>query len=227
MPPLRGALAVAGALLALALPASAWASGSCAATRSSYAGIASGEPAFGVAATLEPMHTPLVSDGHVAAWVGVGGPGLGPHGTDEWIQVGVNAMPTLPNTLYYEVARPGQAIEYGELAGNALAGSRHRIAVLEIPRHRDWWDVWVDGQVSAGPFYLPQSDGAWAPLATAESWGGGAGCNRFSYRFDRVSLAAYPGGGWQPMRRAIAFADAGYRVIRRARASFTAVARTL
>jgi hypothetical protein len=183
------------------------------------------QAAFGVAATIETVLPPWVSAGHVAAWVGVGGPGLGPAGANDWIQVGVNALPMLPSTLYYEIAQPDQPIEYGELEGDVLVGARHRIAVLELPRHRNWWEVWVDGQVAAGPFFLPGSDGAWAPLATAESWGAGAVCNRFAYRFDHVSLAAYPGGGWQPMRHSAAFADAGYRVIRRPRASFTAVAR--
>jgi hypothetical protein len=227
MPSVRSALAVAGALFALSLPTSAWAAGSCTATRYSYAGLASLDRSFGVAATLEPLLSPVVSDGHVAAWVGVGGPGFGPHGEDEWVQVGVNSLPYTPDALYYEVARPGQAIEYGELQGSAVAGTRHRVAVLELPRHRGWWQVWVDGSVAAGPFFLTGSDGAWEPLATAESWGAGADCNRFAYRFDHVSLAAYPGGGWRALRRASAFADTGYRVIRRARASFTAVARTL
>ena len=37
------------------------------------------------------LDTPAVagSSSHVAGWVGVGGPGLGPHGEDEWLQVGL------------------------------------------------------------------------------------------------------------------------------------------
>ena len=227
MPSLRGALVVAGALMALVLPTSAWASRSCAPTSYSYAGLTSLQPAFGVAATLEAVLPAWVSDGHVAAWVGVGGPGYGPKGADEWIQVGMNTLPSLPDTIYYEVARPGLPIEYGAVQGDPLVGTRHRVAVLELQRHPNWWEVWVDGRVVAGPFFLPGSDGAWAPLATAESWGAGAACNRFAYRFDRVALATSPGGNWRPMHRASAFADAGYRVIRHSRASFTAVARAV
>ena len=227
MPSLRGALVVAGALFALALPTSAWASGSCAPTSYSYAGVTSLQPAFGIAATLEALFPSWVSDGHVAAWVGVGGAGYGPRGADEWIQVGVNTLPSLPDTIYYEVARPGQSIQYGAVQADPLVGTRHRVAVLELQRHPNWWEVWVDGRVVAGPYFLPQSDGAWAPLATAESWGAGAACNRFAYRFDHVALAASPGGNWRPLHRASAFADAGYRVIRRSRTSFTAVARAL
>ena len=226
MPSVRSALAVAGVLFAFALPTSAWPAGSCTPTSYSYAGLASMQTAFGVAATLEAASPPWVSDGHVAAWVGVGGPGAGPGGKDEWIQVGLNSMPTMPDSLYYEVARPGQPVEYGPLAGDALAGARHRVAVLELARHPDWWEVWVDGRAAAGPFYLPRSEEAFAPIATAESWGAGSACNRFAFRFDGVSLAHRPGGSWRRVGAASPFADAGYRVIRRSRASFTAVART-
>ncbi|HEX3055633.1 MAG TPA: hypothetical protein VHP82_05775, partial [Gaiellaceae bacterium] len=41
----------------------------------------------------------------------------------------------------------------------------------------------------------------WAPIATAESWDGGTSgqCNGFLYRFDTVSIAHAPGGGWRPL----------------------------
>jgi hypothetical protein len=48
---------------------------------------------------------------------------------------------------------------------------------------------------------MPGSHDRWAPIATAESWDGGtsAQCNGFLYRFDTVSIAHTPGGGWQPL----------------------------
>jgi hypothetical protein len=226
MPSVRSALAVAGALIALAAPAAARAGTSCTPTDYSYAGLTALAPAYGVAATLEATAAPWVTDGHVAAWVGVGGPGYGPHGEDEWLQAGMDALPGLPGALYYEVAQPGAPIEYGALADDALVGERHRVAILELERHPGFWQVWVDGRPAAGPFYLPGSDGDWSPLATAESWGAGSACNRFSYRFDGVSLAHRPGGSWHRLHAASAFADRGYRVIRRSRASFTALAQT-
>ena len=39
-------------------------------------------------ATVTMTTGPRVAGGHVAAWVGVGGVGLGPNGTDQWLQVG-------------------------------------------------------------------------------------------------------------------------------------------
>src|SRR5437660_10841897 len=95
MPSVRSALALAGAISALALPTPAWAGGSCTPTSYSYAGLTSLQPAFGVAATLEAASLPLVSAGHVAAWVGVGGVDAGPRGENEWIQVGLHAFPTM------------------------------------------------------------------------------------------------------------------------------------
>src|SRR5829696_2546644 len=52
----------------------------------SYAGVASAGAVGGVAATLELSGAARIRDGQVAAWVGVGGPGLGRGGVDEWIQ---------------------------------------------------------------------------------------------------------------------------------------------
>src|SRR5688500_5391288 len=43
----------------------------------------------GVRATFTAIARPYVESGHVAAWVGVGGPGEGPGGADEWLQVGM------------------------------------------------------------------------------------------------------------------------------------------
>jgi hypothetical protein len=226
MPSVRGVLALAGTLSAIALPTPVARAGeSCAPTSYSYAGLASMESAFGVAATLQATAPPWVSGGHVAAWVGVGGSGFGPHGSDEWIQAGLDAFPGTLDSIYYEVARPGLPVEYGAIQTGALVRTRHRIAVFELRRRPDWWEVWVDGRPAAGPFFLPGSGGNWAPQATAESWGAGTACNRFAYRFDDISLATRTGGGWRTLRRAAAFADPGYRVIRRSRASFIAIAR--
>ena len=56
----------------------------------SYAGLYSPTKANGIAATISMLDTPAAVGGsnHVAGWIGVGGPGLGPHGADEWLQVG-------------------------------------------------------------------------------------------------------------------------------------------
>src|ERR1700682_4346687 len=88
-------IAVATATLAgacsAALPARAAPAG-CGVSSYSYAGVFSATAGFGVGARLTAVRRPTVTKGHVAAWVGVGGLGLGPNSTDEWLQVGIRAM---------------------------------------------------------------------------------------------------------------------------------------
>jgi hypothetical protein len=168
----------------------------------SYAGLAAPTHAFGIGATVTPLATFSITSGHVAGWVGVGGPGEGPGGKDEWIQVGYNAIGGIggPN-LYYEVTRAGGRPAYHQIAANLRVGQPERVAVLEIQGRSNWWRVWVNGKPVTQPIYLPGSHGRWSPIATAESWDGGSGgaCNAFLYRFHRVEIARVPGGGWSPL----------------------------
>jgi hypothetical protein len=167
-----------------------------------YAGIAGAAPVAGVGASITPTpNTFDVRAGHVAGWVGVGGPGLGPNGTDEWLQVGFSAFPDwLGNDLYFEVARPGVAPVYSRLRASLQAGQQVRVSVLEVRGRRNWWRVWVNGSPASAPIHLPQSDRRWPPVVTAESWDGGqAVCNGFGYRFDRIRVALQPGGTWSTL----------------------------
>jgi hypothetical protein len=211
---LAGAVALAAAVLAP--PAMSCSHGY------SYAGYYSAGTASGVAATLSMLQEPSVPAGHVAAWVGVGGPGLGPNGTDEWLQVGLASFPgSTEGHLYYELTQPGRAPQYTELAAGIRPGERLRVAVLELPFARDTWVV-VSKAGIVGPFYLPRSHRAWQPVATAESWdAGGAQCNRFSYRFGGVQLAR-GNGSWSPLRHVVKLQDPGRRVRREAPSSFSA-----
>lgn len=190
----------------------------------SYAGLYGPTTASGVAATLSMLAEPSVPDGHVAAWVGVGGPGLGPNGNDEWLQVGLASFPASPEGhLYYELARPGQKPEYTELAGDIRPGERIRVAVLELPFEPDTWIV-ISSVGIAGPFYLPRSHGAWQPVATTESWdAGGTECNRFAYRFGFVQVAR-PSGSWRALRHARRLLDRGRRLHRESTSTFSATA---
>ena len=211
---------VAGAVaaaLAGAFTPSAWA---CS-RGYSYAGLYSSQPAVGVAASLSMLGLPTVTSGHVAAWVGVGGPGLGPNGADEWLQVGLASFDSSRAHLYYEVALPGRAPEYVELASGIEPGRVIRVGLLELPFAPGTWVVISPAGIS-GPFYLPDSDDAWAPVATAESWAaGGSQCNRSSYRFGRVELANSR-GGWRRMRRASKLQDPGWRLRRESASTFSA-----
>lgn len=215
---LAAALVAALAVAPSASPALACARGY------SYTGLYASSPSFGVAASLSMLRPPTVAGGHVAAWVGVGGPGLGPNGSDEWLQVGIASFAGSPGTsLYYELALPGQEPRYVELASGIAAGQAVRVGLLELPFMPDTWIV-VSPAGLAGPFYLPGSHGAWAPIATAESWTpGGSTCNRYSYRFGAVQLAR-PGGTWKRLQGGHKLQDRGSRVHRYAPSSFSALA---
>ena len=89
-------LAVVTAAAALAVvassaaPAGAGSATSCGDRAYTYAGYAASGRAHGASAVLTALAAPAVANGHVAAWVGVGGPGQGPNGADEWLQVGIS-----------------------------------------------------------------------------------------------------------------------------------------
>jgi hypothetical protein len=189
----------------------------------SYAGLYSESASAGIAATISMLEKPAVVGGfsHVAGWVGVGGPGLGPHGEDEWLQVGLATFgDSRDGRLYFEIAQPGQAPRYTELASGIKPGQRVRVALLELPFAPDTWIV-VSPAGIAGPFYLPESHDAWAPIATGESYTGGAQCNRSSYRFERLRMASAD-GSWHVVRRASALRDPGWQLRRRGTSSFSA-----
>ena len=98
------ALAIAVATLA-ASPVSAAAKG-CGPRGYAYAGLQGSGGVYGVSATLDAAARPVVQGGHVAAWVGVGAPGEGPRGSNEWLQIGLNTIAGNDSKLYYEIAEP-------------------------------------------------------------------------------------------------------------------------
>jgi hypothetical protein len=193
-----------------------------------YAGLASSAKTHGVGARLTAIGAPSVSltDGHVACWVGVGGPGEGPNGADEWIQVGLSGFAgSADSSVYYEVTRAGSAPKYVEVERNLSPGTTRRVAVLEVAGQPNSWRVWVDGRAVSDAIYLPGSDGAWRGIATAESWSGdgSAACNRFGYRFDDVRIADQPGGSWQTLADALPIQTGANRLLRATPASFEAM----
>lgn len=203
------ALAAACAATATAQAAPA----GCGQAEYSYAGVTSITARYGIGATISAVRRPSLSVGHVAAWVGVGGSGLGPGGSTEWLQVGIAVKAHQDPALYYEVAQPNTAARFVMLKGHVPAGKRFDVAVLESPRHPSSWRVWVNGTPLTKQILLPGSHGAWRPIATAESWNGDetGTCNPLDFRFAHVRVAARPGGGWQPIDGRV-LADAGYRV---------------
>ena len=219
-----GAFALAlAAVAAGATPAAAGSAGGCGRAGYSYAGFASAERAHGVRAQLEAVTEPSVASGHVAAWVGVGGPGAAANGDDAWVQVGISAVAGLDDSgLYYEVTRPGQAPRYTYL-GDVRPGETHDVAVLEVAGRPGAWRVWVDGEPRTRPIELAGSSGRWRPIATAETWDAGRRvCNRFDFSFSRVQIADSPGGSWRSFVGGQRFEDPGYRVVGGPRSSFRA-----
>jgi hypothetical protein len=215
------------AVLALAaLPGVAHAAG-CGPRGYAYAGLELREARFGIGASLTAIAPAVVESGHVAGWVGVGGPGQGPNGTDEWLQVGLNTSSDGAdrNALYYEIARPSGSVGYVEVDSNVRVGKQLRVAVLETVGRPGVWRVWVDGRPVSPPISLPESHLALTPMAMSESWDGGSpACNRFAYRFRNLVVAAVAGGGWRPARGADVLEDPGYRVVRRRSAEFLCAA---
>jgi hypothetical protein len=210
------------AALTLAAPLAALACGSSGYT---YAGVFGQRRAAGIGATLTAVTAPQVLGGHVGAWVGLGGVGQGPGGSNEWIQVGLSAFPgTGTSSLYYEVARPGATPEYHELEVGILPGMQRRVLVSELRSRPGFWRIWVDGKPATGPIGLPASHSAeWLPTATAESWGGGTVvCNDYQYSFDRVRTVHEAGAGWTKLAAGTRFQDLGYRLVYRAPGSFLA-----
>ncbi len=214
-------LVLAAVVASSSVPAAPAQSRSCAGGYT-YAGRLSATPAHGVRATLTALSNPVVTAGHVAAWVGVGGVGQGVDGTDAWIQVGLSAFPGSESRLYYEVTVPGAPPAYVELESRIPTGERLRVAVLEMAQRPDFWRVWVNGKPVSVPVELKGSSGRWQPIATAESWAGAGACNQFHYRFESVHVAAATGGSWRSFVGGHTFLDSGYRLLDHGGGTFVA-----
>ena len=168
-------------------------SGTHGSTGYAYAGHESVRVGSGVRATITALRQPSVTAGHAAGWIGLGGKGAGPNGETMWLQTGIAALPRTPLMLYAEITRAGQDPVFLALRANVQIGDKHRLAVLEMNGRPGVWRIWLDGQPVTDPIVLPGSHKRWQPMATAESWNGGvATCNGFSFRFERVGVAARP-----------------------------------
>jgi hypothetical protein len=187
----------------------------------SYAGIGAASPASGISANISPLDAFDILNGHVAGWVGVGGPGEGPGGTNEWLQIGYSGFPGVTGSdIYYEVAQPSHLPTYHQVTAALPVGTMSKVAVLEMRNRPNWWRVWLNHKPVSAPIRLPESHDRWSPIATAESWDGGKGgtCNTFLYRFRHVSIARAAGGGWYPLTGGFPIQSAVTRV-QRARGS--------
>ena len=200
-------------------PTRVTASAGCGIAGYSYAGFQHAYQAQGIRATLTPLERPEVESGHVAAWVGIGGRGLGTGGTDAWIQIGISSFSDGPSQLFYEVSSYGTGVRYTPLGASVRV--RYRVAVRELETRRGWWRAWLDGKPVSAAVHLPGSSGRWRPIATAETWDGGRRvCNRLAYRFAAVAVVTR--GSWSRFIVGYRFQDPGYRVVRATNSMFVA-----
>lgn len=171
----------------------------CGSNGFSYSGVQARHSGYGISAEVTSVDNFAVRRGHVAAYVGVGGAGQGPGGSNEWLQVGLSGLPGVTgDDIYYEVALPYRRPVYHQLAANLPAGTTVTVGVLELRNRPNRWRVWLDGRPRSRSILLPGSHGRWRPLASAEGWDGGTGgtCNGFLYDFRQIRVAHAPGGHW-------------------------------
>lgn len=202
-----------------AVPSAARGETSCAAQGYTYAGLAQNESAHGVSATLTAVSAPRVAGGHVAAWVGVGGRGAGPAGTNTWLQAGLAAYPRTGSRLYYELMLPGGR-RYVELERGVRPGTRFTVSVLEVAPGT--WQVAVDGQAASPAFALPLSSSGLPAIVTAESWATASqACNQYAFGF---AGATYLGGdgNWHSFARPQIIVSSSTRITRRSPTGFIA-----
>jgi hypothetical protein len=209
----------------LALPANGPAGGSSRAGLCkldyAYAGAQDAKPRAGVRATIATVVPPTVTDGHVAGWVGVGGPGAGPGGADEWLQAGYSGFDTGQAEIYYELTLPGKAPAYHTVESGLRPSESHLVSVLETDRSGSW-RVSVDKHEVSPTLRLPGSNGRFVPQAIGETWNSSRLCNQYAYSFRRIQVAAAPGGHWTAPQRGYVFRDLKNTVFRFAPASFIA-----
>jgi hypothetical protein len=161
-----------------------------------YAGVEQPSAASGIRTTLTNVTVPDVgASGHVAGWIGVGGPGLGPNGTDEWVQVGYAGFAGGNSQIYYEVTQPNVAPMYHMVQQNVTTNAKNVMAVAEV--QPNGWQVSVNDQVVSPVINLPGSHGKFAPQAIGETWNGGTTiCNIYAYGFGNVQVAPKAGSPW-------------------------------
>jgi hypothetical protein len=176
----------------------------------SYAGHQATSRAHGIRATVTMTREPSVRAGHVAGWVGVGGPGQGAEGVDAWIQAGIAKLPGEKPFVYAEITRGDRAPEFIRVEKGVTSRRSHALAVLEMAGRPGWWRVWVDGRAVTAPVRMRKSSRRWAPIATAESWNAGTtACNGFGFRFETIEVSYGAGGSWRAFVPGHRFLDRG------------------
>jgi hypothetical protein len=240
LPLIAGALACASMLAASAGESAVRAPQINCLKDTSYAGEMWQQSETGVSATITETQEPLVRDGHVAAWIGIGGSGSGPNGEDEWLQVGIAEGKVLTteiagadttkvfvmaeHQIYYEVGT-GQMPRYVPLGAVAI-GQPVRFTLKEMKTAPNYWKIFVDGK-QKGPALLlrgSHGDNAFSPTVLTESWGGmSEQCNDFNFEFSDITLTGPDSKRMYNPSGVRLYRDPGYRLSNFAVRHFTAL----
>ena len=218
------AVAVAALLCAAAgawaaVPSAARGETSCAAHGYTYTGLAQNDAVHGVTATVTAVSAPRVAGGHVAAWVGVGGRGLAPGGTNAWLQAGLATYRGSGSRLYYELMLP-EGRRYVELARGMRPGTRLTVSVLEVAPGT--WHVLVDGRAVSPAFALPVSSSGLPAIVTAESWATSTqACNQYAFGFAGAQFIGAD-GLWHAFSTPQIIVSSSTQITRRSKTGFLA-----
>ena len=213
------ALACAAVGAWAAVPSAARGETSCASHGYTYTGLAQNDAVHGVTATVTAVSAPRVAGGHVAAWVGVGGRGLAPGGTDAWLQAGLAAYRGGGSRLYYELMLP-EGRRYVELAQGVRPGTRFTVSVLEVAPGT--WHVLVDGRAVSPAFAVPVSSSGLPAIVTAESWATSTqACNQYVFGFAGAQFIGAD-GLWHDFSKPQIIVSSSTQITRRSKTGFLA-----
>jgi hypothetical protein len=188
---------------------------SCTSATYAYAGLFSDRAGTGIEATVTVLAHAVVTQGHVAGWIGVGGLNAGPNGKTEWLQAGVATTADGKTAIYAETVQVGLVPSYQALVSDVVRGRPYHLAVHTLPNRPEVWQVWLNGRPVTAPVKLPGST-RFEPMAMSESWNGGPPptCNGFSYRFAELKIASRD-GVWSALTHTTALTNKGYKIIDR------------
>lgn len=192
--------------------ASAAPAASCTSATYAYAGLFSDRAATGIEATVTMLAHAVVTQGHVAGWIGVGGLNAGPKGKTEWLQAGLATTADGKTAIYAESVQVGLTPTYQGLVSDVVPGRPYHLAVRTVPNRPEFWQVWLNGRPVTPAIKLPGSR-QFEPMAMSESWNGGPPptCNGFSYRFAQLKVASSD-GVWSALTHTTLLANKGYKI---------------
>jgi hypothetical protein len=175
----------------------------------------------GIKTTLATIAAPkVVPGGHVAGWVGVGGPGMGPTKEDEWLQIGYSGFPGGKAQIYYEVTLPGKDPKYNVAKASLSSSEKHTISVSEVAGKNGTWRAYLDGKAVGSSYSLPGSHGKFPPQAIGETWSSSGGCNGYGYDFTAVNVLKSAGGSWTQGKAGYQWRDSNNQLVKESSTAF-------